>query len=103
MFKALKIIARLRGLRGTVFDIFGRTEERKMERQLVRDYENMLAEFHKSLTGEKLFSAIALASTPSEIRGFGHVKEKSIETSLKKSIALLQDYHSHDKDVAAAE
>ncbi len=103
MFKMLKLVARMRGLRGTVFDIFGRTSERKMERELIRDYEDILAEFSNSLTKDKIFSAIALASTPSEIRGFGHVKEKAIEISTKKSSALLKDYHSGDKYTAAAE
>ncbi len=103
MFKALKIVARLRGLRGTAFDIFGRTRERKMERQLIINYENLLAEFSQTLSKENLFAAIALASTPSEIRGFGHIKEKAIEVSTKKSTQLLKDYHSGDKYIAAAE
>ena len=103
MFKALKIVARIRGLRGTAFDLFGRTSERKMERELVSDYENLLLEFHKTLSQNNLFSAIALASTPSEIRGFGHVKEESVANSTKNTAVLLKDYHSGDKYTAAAE
>ncbi len=103
MFKALKIVARLRGFRGTIFDIFGRTSERKMERKLVCDYEEMLLEFHKTLSKDNLFSAIALASTASEIRGFGHVKEESVAKSTKNSAGLLKDYHSGDKYTAAVE
>ncbi|PCI45977.1 MAG: pyruvate ferredoxin oxidoreductase [Alphaproteobacteria bacterium] len=103
MFKALKLVARLRRLRGTAFDIFGMTAERKMERQLIRDYEDMLDEFGKTLTKDRINLAIALASIPSEIRGFGHVKERSIDKSNKNTKALLQDYHSGDKDMAAVE
>ncbi|MBL4802155.1 MAG: indolepyruvate ferredoxin oxidoreductase family protein [Emcibacter sp.] len=103
MFKALKLVARLRGLRGTIFDIFGRTAERKMERQLIRDYENMLEEICKTLTKDKILTATAIASTASEIRGFGHVKEKAVEVSIKKTAHLLQEYHSHDKHRTAAE
>ncbi|PCI33845.1 MAG: pyruvate ferredoxin oxidoreductase [Alphaproteobacteria bacterium] len=103
MFKALKLVAKFRGLRGTAFDIFGLTAERKMERKLIADYEEMLGEFGKSLTLDKLEAATALASTPSEIRGFGHIKEKAVELSTKNSVALLQDYHSQDKTTAAAE
>jgi len=100
MFKALKLVAGLRRLRGTVFDIFGRTAERKMERQLIRDYENMLDEISKSLTRNKIRLATTLAAMPSEIRGFGHVKEKAVEISIKKSIESLQEYHSRDKHEA---
>ncbi|VAW03130.1 Indolepyruvate ferredoxin oxidoreductase, alpha and beta subunits [hydrothermal vent metagenome] len=103
MFRALKILARMRGLRGTIFDIFGRTAERRMERKLICDYEYLLNEFEKTLTREKIFTAIALASIPSEIRGFGHVKEESFKISTKKSIALLQDYHSRDKHMVTAQ
>jgi len=103
MFQALKIMARLRGLRGTIFDIFGKTAERKMERQLISNYEDLLDEFGKTLTRKKKILAIALASIPSDIRGFGHVKEKSVALATKKSLALLQDYRAHDKHKAAAE
>lgn len=103
MYRALKLVARMRGLRGTVFDIFGRTAERKMERQLIRDYEDMLAEISKTLTRDKIDAATAIASLPSEIRGFGHVKEKAVNMSTKKSIELLHEYHSHDMDKTAAE
>jgi len=103
MLRALRLLAGLRGLRGTVFDIFGRTAERKRERQLIRDYENLLADFGKTLTADKITVATALAAIPSEIRGFGHVKEKAIETSTKKTIELLHHYHSGDKHMAAAE
>lgn len=102
MFKALKLVALMRGLRGTVFDIFGWTSERKMERKLIQDYEDMLDEFGETLTRDNIFTAIALASMPSEIRGFGHVKEKAIELSTKNSEALLKDYHSGDKYTEAA-
>ncbi|WP_339863570.1 indolepyruvate ferredoxin oxidoreductase family protein [Paremcibacter congregatus] len=97
MHKALKVVARLRSLRGTAFDVFGRTEERKMERRLISDYEDLMALFVDSLTSEKLSSAIALAEIPEDIRGYGHVKEKSVELATQKSALLLQEYHSRDK------
>jgi len=103
MLRALKLLARLRGLRGTAFDIFGRTAERKKERQLISEYENLLAVFGKTLTADKIAVATALAAIPSEIRGFGHVKEKAIEISTKKTIELLHHYHSGDKHMVAPE
>ncbi|VAV86856.1 Indolepyruvate ferredoxin oxidoreductase, alpha and beta subunits, partial [hydrothermal vent metagenome] len=96
MFKALKLVARLRGLRGTAFDLFGRTAERRMERTLIRRYEDLLAEFQKSLTLDNLATAIKLADLPSEIRGFGHVKEQTVEKNIEKYTELLKDYGSGD-------
>ncbi len=96
MFKALKIVARLRGLRGTAFDIFGRTAERRMERTLIRRYEDLLTEFQKSLTRDNLATALKLAELPSEIRGFGHVKERAVEKNIEKCTELLKDYGSGD-------
>ncbi|MCF6197250.1 MAG: 2-oxoacid:acceptor oxidoreductase family protein, partial [Emcibacter sp.] len=96
MFKALKLVARLRGLRGTAFDLFGRTAERRMERTLIRRYEDLLTEFQKSLTLGNLSTALKLADLPSEIRGFGHVKERAVEKNIEKCTELLKDYGSGD-------
>ncbi|NOZ43471.1 MAG: indolepyruvate ferredoxin oxidoreductase family protein [Alphaproteobacteria bacterium] len=103
LFYALKLTARLRPLRGTMVDIFGWTAERRRERHLIRDYEDLLVEFGRTLTTEKISIATALASIPSEIRGFGHIKEKAIEISARKTTELLHDYHCDDKHRAAAE
>ncbi|MCF8475362.1 MAG: indolepyruvate ferredoxin oxidoreductase family protein [Emcibacter sp.] len=100
VFKALQILARLRGLRGTFFDIFGKSSERKMERDLINYYEEMLDELSKYLQNENIFIAALIASTPSEIRGFGHVKEREIEKFYKRTKALLKDYQSRDKHSA---
>ncbi len=99
MFNMLKIIAKMRGLRGSIFDIFGKSAERKMERKLIGDYEILLDNFAKTLSKENFLAAVALAEIPSEIRGFGHVKEKSVEISIKNTGRLLQEYHSGDKPI----
>ncbi|VAX03416.1 Indolepyruvate ferredoxin oxidoreductase, alpha and beta subunits [hydrothermal vent metagenome] len=99
MFTMLKIIAKLRGFRGSIFDIFGKSAERRMERHLICDYENLLDEFGRSLSKENFSAAVALAEIPSEIRGFGHIKKKSVEISRKNTQRLLQDYHSGDKPI----
>jgi len=70
----LRWMAKLKGLRGTTFDIFGRTEERKRERGLIKTYEAMLDEIAASLTAENRFVAITLASAADTVRGFGPVK-----------------------------
>jgi len=103
MFNILKIVAKMRGLRGSIFDVFGKSAERKMERQLIRDYEILLDNFGKTLTQENFPAAVALASAPSEIRGFGHIKEKAVEKSIKNTGRLLQEYHSDDKPITVPE
>ncbi|MGA0600095.1 indolepyruvate ferredoxin oxidoreductase family protein [Caulobacter sp. KR2-114] len=71
-------LAKLRGLRGGPLDVFGRTAERRMERQLVTDYEAGLDRIAAGLTAENLPLAVKIAQIPDQIRGFGHVKEASV-------------------------
>ena len=79
MFIAFKLLAKLKGLRGTPFDPFGQTAERKMERQLIMQYRTLVASLLSDLTAERLPAAVAIAALPEKIRGFGHVKEASIQ------------------------
>ncbi|HVK94556.1 MAG TPA: indolepyruvate ferredoxin oxidoreductase family protein, partial [Noviherbaspirillum sp.] len=74
MMSGMKLLARFRFLRGTIGDPFGYTSERRVERQLICEYEDMLAEFSASLTSDNLTLAIELAGLPETIRGYGHVK-----------------------------
>ena len=78
MWKALKLMAPLKVLRGTPFDPFGYLRERKEERQLIVDYENTLDKIIDGLTVENYQTAVELASLPMQIRGFGHVKSRAI-------------------------
>jgi len=71
-------LARLKGLRGGPLDVFGHTAERRMERQLVADYEAGLDRLAAELTTDKLPLAVKIAQVPDQIRGFGHVKEASV-------------------------
>ncbi len=74
MLKALRLLRRARGLRGTWFDPFGHTEERKLERQLIVDYEAIVEELLRDLTPANHGQAVAIARVPERIRGYGHVK-----------------------------
>ncbi len=67
-------LRRLRGLRGTVFDPFGRTAERKMERELIAEYEELVAELLTGLTPDTLAEAVRIAELADRVRGYGHVK-----------------------------
>ena len=78
MFKAFKRLASFKGLRGGALDIFGKSDERRLERLLITDYITLLDDILAHLTADNHAAAVALASVPDEIRGYGHVKEKSI-------------------------
>ena len=75
IFTAFKLLAKLKGLRGGAFDIFGRTEERRIERQLIVDYARQVDELLAGLDGDNVELATRIASVPEQIRGYGHVKE----------------------------
>jgi len=81
MKTAFKIMKRFKGLRGTRFDPFGWTEERKMERQLRDDYLEKVVTLSEGLNKKNHELAIAIACIPDEIRGYGHVKEASVEAA----------------------
>jgi indolepyruvate ferredoxin oxidoreductase len=90
MMRAFRVLAMARFLRGTRLDVFGRTEERRAERRLITEYEALIEEILKSLSAESLAVTVALASVPQQIRGFGHVKEKSIRAADAERSGLLQ-------------
>ncbi|HEU0231225.1 MAG TPA: indolepyruvate ferredoxin oxidoreductase family protein [Burkholderiaceae bacterium] len=94
MMRAFGILARCKGLRGTPLDVFGKTDERRMERQLIVDYIDLVEELDRTLDQGNRDTAIALASLPDDIRGFGHVKDKSIEVVAVRRASLLERYRS---------
>ncbi|PWJ86369.1 indolepyruvate ferredoxin oxidoreductase [Pseudaminobacter salicylatoxidans] len=77
MMKGFGLLAALKGLRGTVFDLFGYTAERRMERELLAQYEGDLDMIGSSLSADRIEAATALASVPALIRGYGHVRQAS--------------------------
>ena len=68
-------LAKLKGLRGGPLDLFGATEERKLERRLIADYEAGLDRLLAGLTPQRLALAVKIAQVPDQIRGYGHIKE----------------------------
>jgi indolepyruvate ferredoxin oxidoreductase len=87
---ALSLLSRLRGLRGSLFDPFGWTLERRVERQLARDYRERLLEACATLTPERLEASVELARVPEKIRGFGHVKLNNLVVARQHETQLLQ-------------
>ncbi len=92
MMTAFTVLSKMRFLRGTAFDPFGRTAERKMERRLINDYRARIADISKRLDAENLDGAIAIASLPDEIRGYGPVKEEAIAVAEAKLPELMEAF-----------
>ncbi len=89
---AYRVLARLKGLRGSAFDPFGRFAERKMERALITQFESDMTEILANVTPQSMDSAIALAELPLSIRGFGPVKEANETAAAKQREALLAQF-----------
>jgi len=85
----LRLLAKLKGLRGTAFDPFGRTAERRQERRLIADYERLLERLLQRLDSENHGLCLALAELPDRIRGFGHVKEANVKAAKAEETRLL--------------
>jgi len=98
---AFKLLAKLKGLRGGALDVFGKTEERRHERQLIEDYITLLDEIVAKLNADNHQAAVALASVPDEIRGYGHVKEKSLAAAKVLQEQRLQAFHNAKKALLA--
>ncbi|UWQ55490.1 indolepyruvate ferredoxin oxidoreductase family protein [Leisingera caerulea] len=89
MERGFRILAKLKSLRGTPLDIFGYTEERKMERALIKQYEADMQEWLPKAAPEILEPLIALAELPLQIRGFGPVKLANEQKAAKRREELL--------------
>ena len=94
IFPVFRMLAKFKFLRGTVFDPFGHTAERKIERSLVREYEALLEEIFVKLTPENHHLAVGLAAIPDKIRGFGHVKLRHLKTAKADESALLEQFRA---------
>jgi len=90
MLRAFGWLAPARVLRGTPFDPFGHTEERRAERALIGEYEADIADILHRLSPATLASAVALASLPEKIRGYGHVKAKAMREAAAERLRLLE-------------
>jgi indolepyruvate ferredoxin oxidoreductase len=102
IFSAFKLLAKFKGLRGTALDVFGKTEERRTERALIAEYEQMIDTVLAKLDVNNHATAVELASIPDEIRGFGHVKEAAIHKAREKQARLLQSISAKVIDIKKA-
>jgi indolepyruvate ferredoxin oxidoreductase len=100
MLPAFRILARFRGLRGTVFDVFGRTAERRMERELIVEFEQLLDELLPALREDRLQEAIEIVQLYMDIRGYGPVKEESADRVRRQVAERLQNLVSVSAEAA---
>jgi indolepyruvate ferredoxin oxidoreductase len=92
MMRAFAVLARLKRLRGTKLDVFGYSEERRTERRLIAEYEGMIDYVAARLSPANHAVAVALASVPEKIRGFGHVKERHLKAALGEREELMRAF-----------
>ncbi|AEG94815.1 indolepyruvate ferredoxin oxidoreductase family protein [Ramlibacter tataouinensis] len=89
-----RILAKLRGLRGTALDPFGATSERRTERALIAEYRACIDELLASLDAGNHALAVEIARVPEQIRGFGHVKERHLAPARVRWSALMQQWRA---------
>ena len=94
MWRALGLVAKMRFLRGTPFDPFGRAAERRMERRLIEEYFETVEELLAGLRPENLGLAVEIASVPEAIRGYGHVKARAVEEAEAEKATLLERWRA---------
>ena len=102
MMRALRVLVKLKGLRGTRFDPFGRSEERRTERRLVKEYEAVVRELSHGLDYENHGLAVDIASLPEGIRGYGHVKAEHLACVRERQAALLRAWRTPAESRAAS-
>jgi len=101
MQTAFRVLAKFKGLRGTAFDPFGRTEERKTERALIGQYRESIDEVLRGLNAQTLPLAVQIARIPEDIRGYGHVKERHLAAAMPKWTGLMAQWRSGEGQQAA--
>jgi indolepyruvate ferredoxin oxidoreductase len=89
MLQVLRVLARLKGLRGTWLDVFGRTAERRHDRAILAEYEELMTELCDRLTPQSHAVAVELAALPDAIRGFGHIRARHIEQAERRRQELI--------------
>jgi indolepyruvate ferredoxin oxidoreductase len=103
LLPVFRLLAKGKRLRGTAWDPFSYTQERKLERQMIADYEHLLDELSQRLSPQTHATATALASLPLEIKGFGHVKLRNYKAAKAREPALLAQLRNPAAALKAAE
>lgn len=100
MLKAMGLMARFRHLRGGRLDPFARSHDRKLDRELIAEYERLIDEIIAGLEPSNVETAIELAALPDQIRGYGHIRERYLANARKRQAVLLDAFRR--KEAAGA-
>jgi indolepyruvate ferredoxin oxidoreductase len=103
MMPMFRLLASLKRLRGTRLDIFGYSEERRMERRLIGEYEATIETVLATLDQNNHAMALQIAALPESMRGFGHIKEKNVKAAKEREASLLAAYTAPASAKVAAE
>jgi indolepyruvate ferredoxin oxidoreductase len=99
---AFRVLARMKGLRGTALDPFGHTEERRLERRLASDYEALVTrDLLPALKADNLALAARLAEVVQQVRGFGPVKLANLATARAQWQSLMSVWSGHTEEAPA--
>lgn len=90
MMRALGLLAKLKGLRGTPFDIFGYHKDRREERALITEYEQLIKTVMDNVASDNIELCAEILNIPDMIRGYGPVKEANIEKARALKAELLE-------------
>jgi indolepyruvate ferredoxin oxidoreductase len=101
MLKAFTFLAKLKGLRGTPRDLFGYSTERKLEQQLIKDYEARVETLLTDLNHDNYAYAVELAALPEQVRGYGHIKEAHLKRVRAREQELLALFRNPPQAAAA--
>ncbi|HVP71652.1 MAG TPA: DUF6537 domain-containing protein, partial [Gemmatimonadaceae bacterium] len=96
MLSAMRVLAKLKGLRGTALDVFGYSAERRTERRLIEDYRRIVEELLAGLGAERIALAAEIASIPEHIRGYGPVKQRHLAEASARQAELLAEWRNPD-------
>ena len=102
MMQAFRLLARAKSLRGTALDPFGRTAERRNERAMIADYEQLVRHLSATLTPTNHAAAVDLAALPDAIRGYGHIKDASVNAAAATRLKLLAAFEKGETAQAIA-
>lgn len=97
VYPVFTLLAKLKGVRGSWLDIFSYTQERKQEQLLIIRYESTVRQLLEHLTADNIEFASQIASLPDQIRGYGHVKMRSIKAVCAQWDVLLEHYIQGEK------
>ena len=99
MLPVMRLLAKMKCLRGTIVDPFALSPERKLERELIRRYEAVIKELADNLNDDNYSLAVRIASIAQRIRGYGHIKQRHLQQATQEQSELLRRWRKGEHDI----